>query len=333
LVYPGAMRKLVTVFGGSGFVGAHVIRALAKADWRVRVAVREPHLAEHLRLAGDVGQVQVTQANIRFPDSVARALEGAEACVNLVAVLHSAGRQTFQGVHVDGARNVACAVKAAGITQLVHFSALGADAGSASEYAASKAAGEAAVRAEVPEAVIVRPSIVFGPGDAFFNRFGAMAAMSPVLPLIGGGHTRFQPVYVADVAQAVRRALDGGAEGQTFELAGPKVYSFRELMEIVLAETGRKRLLAPIPFPIAKLIGLSGVAMAFIGLDPPLTPDQVELLKADNVATGAPGLAELGIAPMALEPVISTYLYRYRKGGQYAEGTHLIRPPDASVAT
>jgi NADH dehydrogenase len=316
------MQGLVTVFGGSGFVGIQVVRALARKGLRIRVAVRRPGRAYRMRMLGDVGQIEVVQANVRAPQSVARALAGAEACVNLVGVLYESGRQGFQAVHAMGARNIAEVVEAAGITRFVHISAIGADADSPSKYARTKAMGEAAVRELVPSATIVRPSIVFGPGDGFFNMFGQMAGLSPVLPLIGGGETRFQPVFSGDVGAAVAACvLDPTCEGRTFELGGPGTYSFRQLMELVCKETMRSPLLVPLPFALARLIGMGGDVMAAISpFAPPLTSDQVELLRADNVVSaGTPGLAELGVQPTALEPILPTYLYRYRKGGQYAE--------------
>lgn len=314
------MRNLVTVFGGSGFIGAQVVRQLAKAGWRVRVAVREPGLAYAMRLAGDVGQVDIVQANIRSPASIRRALEGATAAVNLVGVLSERGRQGFQAVHVMGARNVAEAAKAMDVTRLVQMSALGADPQGQAKYARTKAEGEAVVREIFPSAVIIRPSIVFGQGDGFFNRFAQMASLSPALPLIGGGETRFQPVFVGDVGKAIAEAATRpDVAGRTFELAGPATYSFRQLMEMILAEIGRKRALTPIPFPIAGLLGKAGDLAAAL-IEPPITSDQVLLLKTDNVASGQyPGLADLGVEPTALEGVLPTYLYRYRKGGQYAD--------------
>ena len=313
------MQGLVTVFGGSGFLGAHAVRALARGGLRVRVAVRNPGRGYRLRMLGDVGQIEVVQANIRDPNSIGRALDGAQACVNLVGVLYESGRQKFDGVHVTGARNVAEAAAAQGIRRFVQVSAIGADAQSSAKYARSKAAGEAAVRAVIPDAVILRPSIVFGQEDHFFNRFGAMAALSPVLPLIGGGACRFQPVFVGDVATAIASAVADPAAAGAYELGGPGVYSFKALMEIVSRETGRRPLLAPIPFPVASLIGLAGDLVAGL-VPPPLTRDQVELLKTDNVvAPGAAGLAELGVQPTALEAILPTYLFRYRKGGQYAD--------------
>ena len=314
------MQNLVTVFGGSGFIGAQAVRELAKAGWRVRVAVRNPSLGYAMRLHGDVGQIDVVQANIRNEDSVRRALEGASAAVNLVGVLYGRGRQGFEAVHVDGARNVAEAARAAGVERLVQMSALGADLNSPSDYARTKAEGEAAVRAAFPGVAVVRPSVVFGPEDGFFNKFASMAALSPVLPLIGGGETRFQPVYVGDVAKALARLVTSdGLAGGTYELGGPAVHSFRSLMELMLAETGQKRALAPLPFPLARVLGSVGDLIAPI-LPPPVTSDQVELLKADNVVSGGyPGLGELGVTPTALEAVLPTYLYRYRRGGQYAD--------------
>jgi NADH dehydrogenase len=314
------MQNLVTVFGGSGFVGVQAVRQLAKAGWRIRVAVRNPNLGYAMRLQGDVGQVDVIQANIRHTASIARAVEGATAVVNLVGVMHNKGRQGWQAVHIDGARNVAEAARAAGATRLVQMSALGADLNSASGYARSKAMGEQVVREVFPTAVLVRPSIMFGPGDEFFNRFAQMAALSPALPLIGGGRTRFQPVFVGDVGKALARlSTDADAAGETYELGGPAEFSFRRLMELVLEEIGRRRLLLPVPFPVASALGKAGDLMSAV-LPPPITSDQVELLKTDNVVSGAYlGLTDLGITPTTLEPVLPTYLYRYRRGGQYAD--------------
>jgi NADH dehydrogenase len=315
------MQGLVTVFGGSGFVGGQVVRALAKAGHRVRVAVRNPNLAYRMRMLGDVGQIEVVQANVRNAASVARALDGAEAAVNLVGVLWESGRQKFQTLHVMGARTVAEQAKAAGVKRLVQISALGAGAESPSKYARTKAAGEQAVREAFPGAVVIRPSIVFGPEDRFFNKFGQMAALFPALPLIGGGETRFQPVFVGDVAQVVAKAVASpAAEGLTYELGGPATYSFKELLEMILRETGRDRVLAPLPWFVGGLIGkLGDIQAGVLPLAPPLTSDQVELLKTDNVVSGTlPGLAEAGVAPTAVEAVVPSYLYRYRKGGQYA---------------
>ncbi|MBV8593754.1 MAG: complex I NDUFA9 subunit family protein [Caulobacteraceae bacterium] len=315
------MQGLVTVFGGSGFVGSQIVRALARRGARVRVAVRQPGRGYRLPMLGDVGQIEVAQANIRDEASVARAVDGAQGCVNAVGVLYEAGRQRFEAVHVEGAGRVARLARDAGVTRFVQVSALGADADGRSAYARTKAAGEAAVRACLPGATLIRPSVVFGPEDRFFNRFAQMAMVSPALPLIGGGATRMQPVFVADVAEAVARALERPeAPGGAYELGGPGVYSFKALMHLLLAEIGRARLLVPIPFWGAGAIGRGGDLMAAIGLPPPLTADQVELLRADNVVSpGTPGLADLGIEASAVEPIIPTYLYRYRRGGQYAE--------------
>ena len=314
------MQNLVTVFGGSGFIGNQAVRQLARAGWRIRVAVRNPGLAYRMRLAGDVGQIDVVQANIRNIPSIERALEGAAASLNLVGVLHETGRQKFQSIHAMGARNIAEAARKAGVRRVVQMSALGADPDSPSKYARTKAMGEGLVREIYPDAVVVRPSIVFGPEDHFFNMFAQMAGVSPALPLIGGGATRFQPVYVGDVGKALARAVTGDdTAGRTFELGGPATYSFRELMELMLRETERSRLLIPIPFPLAVPLGLAGDLAGYF-IQPPITSDQVELLKSDNVVSGAfPGLDDLGVTPTTLEAVLPTYLYRYRKGGQYAD--------------
>ena len=314
------MQNLVTVFGGSGFVGAQAVRQLARAGWRIRVAVRNPNLAHAMRLHGDVGQIDIVQANVRNEASLRRALTGATASLNLVGVLRETGRQGFQAVHVMGARNVAAAAHAEGVGRVVQMSALGANPDSESKYARTKAEGEAAVREIYPNAVVVRPSVVFGAGDGFFNRFAAMAQTSPMLPLIGGGQTRFQPVFVGDVGLALARCVSNPeAAGQTYELGGPADLSFRALMELMLAEIGKRRFLAPIPFPMAEVMGKAGDLAGYF-INPPITSDQVLLLKADNVTSGAyPGLAELGVTATTLEAVLPTYLYRYRKGGQYAD--------------
>ena len=315
------MDDLVTVFGGSGFVGNNVVGLLAKDGWRVRVAVRNPNLAHRVRVHGTVGQVQPIAANVRMPDSVARALDGAVACVNLVGILQQRGRQRFATVQATGARNVAEAAARQGVQRFVQVSAIGADANSASRYARSKADGEAAVREAIASAAILRPSVIFGAEDQFFNRFAAMATLSPALPLIGGGKTRFQPVYVADVARAVVVALSlPAARGKTFELGGPNIYTFREILELVLRETGRRRALLPLPFFAARALGSAFDMVApLLPFDAPITKDQVELLKQDNVAGAAyPGLADLGITPVAPEGIIASYLYRYRKAGQFS---------------
>ena len=316
------------MFGGSGFVGSQIVRALAKRGHRVRVAVRRPGRAYRLRMLGDVGQIEIVQANIRDEDSVARALDGAEACVNSVAVLYEAGGQTFDALHVEGAGRVALAAAAAGVASFVHISAIGADASSPSAYARTKAAGEAATLSARPGAAILRPSVIFGPGDAFFNRFASMATLAPALPLIGGGKTGFQPVFVGDVAAAAAQAL--AEPGGVYELGGPAVYTFEALMRLMLEVIDRRPALVTVPFGAARALGRIGDLMARIGLVPQLTSDQVELLRADNVAAaGVPGLAQLGVAPTAVEAIIPTYLYRYRKGGQYAEAIQAAVPAPA----
>jgi NADH dehydrogenase len=315
------MQRLATVFGGSGFIGRYAVRALAKQGWRIRVAVRQPHLAPELKVMGDVGQVELVQANVRDEASVRSALVGAQACVNLVGVLFEAGRQTFDAVHAGAPGLIASAAAEAGATQFVQVSAIGADPRGAAGYARSKAAGEAAVRSAFADAVVLRPSVVFGPEDDFFNRFGAMAAMSPVLPLIGGGETKFQPVYVGDVGEAIVASLaQETAAGRTFELGGPGVYSFKALLQLLCRETMHPRLLLPIPFPIASLIGKVGDLQAKLHLTPQITSDQVALLKSDNVANpNLPGLADLGVSPTAIDAIVPTYLWRFRRGGQFAQ--------------
>lgn len=308
-------RGLVTVFGGSGFIGRYVVQRLARAGWQVRVAVRRPNDALFLKTSGDVGQVTPVAANIRDDRSVAAAVAGADAVINLVGILYSSGKQSFDAVQAKGAARIAAAAKAAGAARFVQISAIGADPSSDSAYARSKAEGEQAVKLAFPNATILRPSIVFGPEDDFFNRFARMAMMSPVLPLIGGGHTKFQPVYVADVADAVARALeDDGAMGKTYELGGPRSYTFRALMEMLLKEIGRCRLLVPLPFALASLQGAI-LQMLPINL---LTVDQVRLLKRDNVVgANALGFKDLGLTPTALEAILPSYLDQYRPLGYY----------------
>ncbi len=316
------MQELVTVFGGGGFVGRHTVRALAKQGHRVRVAVRRPHLIPELRVMGDVGQIELVQANIRNADSVARALEGSTAVVNLVGVLYASGKQTFNAVQAEGPATIATLAARQGVSKFVQMSAIGANPKSSAVYGRSKAAGEAAVRAAIPGATVLRPSIVFGPEDDFFNRFAAMAAVSPVLPLIGGGKSRFQPVYVTDVAAAIAAVLAQPAlAGATYELGGPTVYTFRQLLELIVRETGRHPALVPVPWPLASLIGTVGdIQTAVLPIPPVLTSDQVRLLRTDNVvAAGAPGLAALGITATPVESVVPSYLWRFRPGGQFAE--------------
>ncbi|CAN5168491.1 complex I NDUFA9 subunit family protein [soil metagenome] len=313
---------LVTVFGGSGFVGAQAVRALARAGWRVRVAVRKPGLAGDLRVLGDVGQVQPVRCDVSKAADVAAALKGATAAVNLIGILYESGKRTFETMHVEASRTIAQACAAHDITTLVQISALGADVNAASEYSRTKGEAEAAVRAVIPSAVILRPSIIFGAGDGFLNKFGSMATMSPALPLIGGGETKFQPVHVADVAEAIARAVTrGDTAGRTFELGGPAVWSFKDILTYILRETGRDRLLAPLPFFAAKIIGGFAQLTALVGIAPVLTRDQVTLLESDDVVSpDSEGLAALGIEPTGLEAIAPTYLWRYRVGGQFAAG-------------
>jgi NADH dehydrogenase len=318
-------ETVVTVFGGSGFIGRHLVRALAQRGYRIRVAVRRPELAGFLRPMGSVGQIEPVQANLRNADSIAAALRDAEIAVNLVGILFERGRQRFEAVHAAGAEAVAAAAKAAG-ARLVHVSAIGANPGSSSRYARSKAAGERLVLGIEPAAVVVRPSILFGPEDDFFNRFAALACMAPALPLPGGGHTRFQPVFVGDVAEAIARAVDGECKpGAIYELGGPEVRTFRELMEFILATIGRRRLLVPMPFAAMK------VAAAFAQWlpKPPITPDQVELLKADNVVSAdaereCRTLEAMGITPQSFEAIVPSYLWRFRKFGQFASRSDML---------
>ncbi len=317
---------LIVIFGGSGFIGRHLVKALAKRGKRLRVAMRRPHLGHELRVLGDVGQVQLVQANVRFPDSVARALEGASAAVNLVGLLYEKGSQKFGPVQADGARTIAEAAKAAGVSRFVHVSAIGADERSQSAYGLTKAQAEQAVRATLPTATIVRPSIVFGPEDEFFNRFADMAKFSPALPLIGGGKTRFQPVYVQDVAEAIANALDrADAQGRTFELGGPSVYSFKQLLQFILTTIERPRMLMPLPFGVAGTMGafLDAAFRLNPFAGPPLTGDQVEMLKTDNVV-GVTGdrsigtIADLGVSPLeTVEAIVPTYLWRFKPYGQF----------------
>jgi NADH dehydrogenase len=311
---------LVTVFGGSGFLGRHVIRALAKRDYRIRVGVRRPELAGHLQPLGRVGQIHPVQANLRYPASVQAAARGASVVVNLVGILTESGAQTFDAVQAKGADTVARASAEIG-ARMVHVSAIGADADSASGYARAKAAGEAAVLAASPSATIIRPSVVFGPEDQFTNRFAGLARISPMLPLIGGGLTRMQPVYAGDVATAVADAVDGKTRpGATYELGGPEIMTMREILELILNIAQRDRMLISLPFPLARL---KSYFLQFAPGDLKLTPDQVELLRSDNVVSESAKsagltLEGLGITPDSLAAVAPSYLWRYRKTGQFA---------------
>ena len=313
---------LITIYGGSGFIGRNVVRALAKTGARMRIAVRRPELAGFLQPLGGVGQIIPVQANVRYPESLLAPANGADAVINLVGILAPSGKQTFKSVQDEGARHVAEAALAAGAKVLIHGSAIGADPNSPSVYARTKAAGEQAVREIFPDAVITRPSVVFGPGDGFFTRFAALARIAPALPLIGGGKTRFQPVFVGDVAKAMQAAITGQARpGSIYELGGPEILTMKEVMERVLTYTMRKRWLVPLPFPLAKLQG----AMLQILPNPPLTLDQVRLLEKDNVVSEAAKrdhrtLEGLGIVdPVAIEAVVPDYLEQYRPKGQFSD--------------
>ncbi|SEH45863.1 complex I NDUFA9 subunit family protein [Magnetospirillum fulvum] len=321
-------RRLVTIFGGSGFLGRAIVNRLAGNGWAVRVAVRHPSTAEFLLPMGEVGQISLVRADIGNPAAVAAAVAGADAVVNLVGILTESSRRTFQAIHADGAATIAAAAREAGITAFVQMSAVGASARSDAAYARSKAAGEEAVRAEIPGATILRPSVVFGPDDDFFNRFAKMAVLSPVLPvftgdgfhvvwngarpsldLFGTGGPRFQPVYVGDVAAAVAAVLDDPTlAGRTYELGGPTVYSMKQIMELVLSYSGLHRRLLPLPMGLAMV-----QARVFEYLPtPPLTRDQVRMMRVNNILTGAePGLGDLGITPTPAETILPHYLRRY----------------------
>ena len=312
-------EKIVTLIGGSGFVGRHIARSLAKRGYRIRVACRRPDLAGYVQPLGTPGQVMPIQANVRYPASLAAACDGAYAVVNLTGVLANSGAQTFEAVHVFGAEASAKAARATKANLFIQMSSLSADMESSSAYARSKGMGELRARAAFPGAIALRPSIVFGPEDNFFNQFAGMSRLSPALPLIGGGQTKFTPVFVGDVAEAVAKLIDAGeATGKTYELGGPEEFTFKQLLEFTLETIGRKRVLVPIPWGISKLLG------TVLGILPgaPLTSDQVELLKTDNVVSALASsegrdLAGLGIKPSSMQGIVPSYLYRYRKAGQF----------------
>ncbi|MFZ2075264.1 MAG: complex I NDUFA9 subunit family protein [Xanthobacteraceae bacterium] len=311
-------ETLVAVFGGTGFLGRHVVRALAKRGYRVRVAVRRPELAGHLQPMGRVGQIHAVQANLRYPESVTAAVRDADVVINLVGILFERGGQRFDTVMTAGAQTVARAAQAVS-APLVHVSAVGADEKSSSRYALAKAAGERLVLAADQATIIVRPSIIFGPEDDFFNRFAALARIAPALPLVGGGLTRMQPVFAGDVAEAIARAVDGDLRpGLVYELGGPDVRTFKQLMQFVLVTIQRRRLLVPVPFALMKL---QAMILQFLP-KPPITPDQVELLKVDNVVSDdakrdGRTLEAIGITPESIEAIVPTYLWRFRKTGQF----------------
>lgn len=321
-------KGLVTVFGGSGFIGRYAARTLVERGWRVRVACRRVGTAIDVRLAGPPGWVDIVQANVRDRASIDRALEGADAVVNLVGILFESGKQTFEGAQLEGAALVADAAAAKGITRFIQVSSIGADEESKSPYARTKALSEAAVRKAVPTATILRPSIVFGPEDGFFNRFAGLARSLPLLPAIGGGKTKFQPVYAGNVAEAIAAAVDSGAdEGKTYELGGPTVYTFNELYDIILRTIDMKRFKIPLPFFLARPIGyLTGAVWRFVppfswGFlgEPPLTGGQVEMLKDDNVvAEGALTIRDLGVTKLeTVEATVPRYLWRFRSYGEF----------------
>ncbi|THF49038.1 complex I NDUFA9 subunit family protein [Allorhizobium terrae] len=314
------LPPLVTVFGGSGLVGRHVVRVLAQRGYRVRVAVRRPDLAGFVLPFGNVGQISLSQANLRYKDSVIKAVEGASFVVNCVGILMESGRNKFDAVQDFGARTVAEATAAAG-AKLVHISAIGADSKSKSAYAASKGRGEEAILKVLPDAIIMRPSIVFGPEDNFFNKFAAMARIAPFLPLIGGGQTKFQPIFVEDLAQAVGKAVDGQIKAGIYELGGPEVLTFKQCLEEMLRVVDRQNPLVSISFGMASFI--AGVASAIPLITPPLTNDQLTLLKSDNVVSAAAKaegrtLEGLGIHGRSVSAVLPSYLVHFRPKGQYS---------------
>lgn len=308
---------LITIVGGSGFIGRYIAQRMARRGWRVRVACRRPNEALFVKPYGTVGQVEPVQCNIRDDASTRRVIAGADAVVNCVGIQYPVGRNTFDAAHAKGAARLARLSAEEGVARFVHISAIGADSASESDYARTKAEGEAGVLAARDDAVILRPSVVFGTEDGFFNLFAGLARITPVLPLVGGG-TRFQPVWVEDVAEAAARAAEGGVEPGIFELGGPRVATFRECMELMLATIRRRRLLVDVPFWAARIKAWFLQKATWVGLKPLLTIDQVRLLQSDNVAgEGVPGLAEIGIEPTAMEAVLESYLYAYRPYGQY----------------
>lgn len=312
--------KLVTIFGGSGFVGRYVVRALVNRGYRVRVAVRRPDLASFLQPLGNVGQIQLTQANLRYPDSIKAAVKGADIVVNLVGILQESGKQKFDNLQAEGAKLVAKAAKQEN-ARLIHMSAIGADPESDSAYGRTKGVGEQNVFKTLKNAIIVRPSIVFGQEDDFFNRFAGMARLAPALPLIGGGKTRFQPVYVDDVAQAIALGVDGKLTGgKVYELGGPQTPTFRECLELMLHEIGRKRMLVSLPWFVA---GMMGKALGWLP-GAPITSDQVIMLKQDNVVSDEAikqkrTLEGMGIDPTPMAAILPTYLVQYRPHGQFTK--------------
>lgn len=320
------MPQVVTVFGGSGFVGKQVVRALAKQGWRIRVAVRRATEAYDLKPMGDVGQIQVMRCDVRRESEIAKALEGADACVNLVGIMHQTLSESFDAIHRHAASVMASECAARGIRNFVQLSALGANAEASSSYYCSKGRGEDVVRRHVPTAVILRPSVIFGAQDSFFTMLARQIKLFPVMPAIDGANNKFQPVYVADVAAAVARTLGNEkAYGQVYELGGPEVYAFKDLLRYVGNEVMSPRALVYLPSFAASLIGIAGDiqsglhGMMSIVPAPFLTSDQVLMLQTDNIVSkGAKGFRDLDIAPTAVESIVPTYLWRFRKNGQFA---------------
>jgi NADH dehydrogenase len=308
-------NEIVTVFGASGLIGRHTVQALARAGYRIRACVRYPNLAHYLPPMGTVGQIQLMKCNVLDEDSVARAVQGSSAAINLVGILYPAGGQNYEDIHIEAPQTIAKAAKAAGVETLLHVTTMGISEESESNYSRSKAEGENAIREIFPNATLIKPSIVFGPEDNFFNKFAWLARVAPVLPLVGGGHTKFQPVFVADVADAITKCVgEASTRGKTYELGGPAIYSFKEMIQAILHATGRKNPLLPMPFWMA---AISAVFLQFLP-GKLLTPDQVKFLKTDNVPSpGALGLKDLGIQPESLEAILPTYLWRFRPKGQY----------------
>lgn len=316
-------KGLVCVFGANGFLGHYVVRRLAKDGWRIRACVRRPHVAGELKVMGAVGQVQIMQANVRYKKSVELAVQGCDAVINLTGILVEQGRQSFNAVHVLGAKNIAEAAKVGGVKNVVHLSALGADAKSNSNYASSKAEGEKAVLAAVPTADIVRPSILFGEGDGFFTRFAGLANLTLALPLLGGGKTKFQPLYVDDLANAICKITAQNSTGKTWELGGAQTFTFKQLLQFILVAIDKKRLLLPVPWALSSLMGVFGEISGYIPFVTPfLTRDQVKILKIDNVVSGEfPGLADLGIEAETIDAVIPASLAHFRKYGQFHQAS------------
>lgn len=316
-------KGLVCVFGANGFLGHYVVRRLAKDGWRIRACVRRPHVAGELKVMGAVGQVQIMQANVRYKKSVELAVQGCDAVINLTGILVEQGRQSFNAVHVLGAKNIAEAAKAGGVKNVVHLSALGADAKSNSNYASSKAEGEKAVLAAVPTADIVRPSILFGEGDGFFTRFAGLANLTLALPLLGGGKTKFQPLYVDDLANAICKITAQNSTGKTWELGGAQTFTFKQLLQFILAAIDKKRLLLPVPWALSSLMGVFGEISGYIPFVTPfLTRDQVKILKIDNIVSGEfSGLADLGIEAETIDAVIPASLAHFRKYGQFHQAS------------